>query len=169
MIKNLVISALTALIVVTAGIALTQKEPAAPQTVGSVSSPDISSPYFSYGGVRFDAGHTDNLIQASTTGAICTFQTAPATTTLQEGSGVRLVVSTTTASTVRVYTDSIQGGTTTFLFGASVAANAQATVVATTTNNSFVIGPSQWINVIMTGGTGTFSPTGTCGYSESEL
>lgn len=135
--------------------------------VGSATSPDISSPYFSFGGVRFDAVHTDNLAQATTT--VCSTLTPSATTTLSEGSGIRLVVSSTTASSVGVFKAAQITGNTTFLFGANVAANAQATIVSTTTNDNFVVGPSQWINVIMSGGTGTFSPTGTCGLVFQEL
>lgn len=169
MIKNIVTSGVVvALIAVLAAVTLHSAPTQAPaQPVGSVSSPDIQSPYFSFGGVRFDAVHTDVLAQATTT--ICSTLTPTATTTLSEGSGIRLTVSSTTASTVTVYKAAFQTGNTTFLFADNIAANLQATIVATTTNNNFVIAPSQWINVIMSGGTGTFSPTGTCGLVFQEL
>lgn len=168
-IKTAVISAIVSVLVVTVGFTLnykptpTQSKP----TAGSVSNPDISSPYFSFGGVRFDATHTDVLTQATTT--VCSTLTPSATTTLSEGSGIRFVVSSTTASTVGVYKAAFQTGNTTFLFGDNIAAGAQATIVSTTTTNNFVIAPSQWVNVIMSGGTGTFSPTGTCGLVFQEL
>lgn len=168
-IKNLILGGLVGLVALFGGLYVLQPH-AAPTTTpsfGAVSSPDIPSPYFSFGGVRFDAVHTDAMYQASTT--VCSLQSPAATSTLSEGSGVRFTVSSTTASTATVYKASFPTGNTTFLFADNIAAGAQSTIVATTTTNNFVIAPNQYINVIMSGGTGTFSPTGTCGMVFQEL
>lgn len=129
---------------------------------GKSTSPELSSPYFCFGGIcNWNVG-TTNLIAASTTGMVCSVQTPNATTTLEEGSGIRFSVSSSTATTVQVGVSSSPSSLGTFLFGASIAANAQATVVATTTGNSFVIAPLQYVNFQLVGGTGTFSPQGNC-------
>lgn len=135
------------------------------EALGAVSSPDIPSPYFSFGGVRQWAARDNDLTQATTT--VCAIQSPAATSTLDHAD-LSLVVSSTTASTVTFAKAATPYATSTFLGSAAVAANAQANIAvkATTTSNAiasnFVFGPSQWFVVGMQGGVGTFSPTGVC-------
>lgn len=132
--------------------------------LGAVSSPDMNSPYFSFGGVRQWAGSTDNLNQATTT--VCAIQSPAATSTLIMGS-VRLTVSSSTASTVTLAKAATAYATTTALGSASVSAGAQATVVSLRTAAggdalAETFSPNTWFVVGMAGGVGTFSPTGVC-------
>ena len=134
--------------------------------LGAVSSPDIQSPYFSFGGVRFWGAHTETLKTATTTP--CALLSPAATSTLMTAS-ISFKVSSTTASTVTLAKATTAYATTTLLASAALAANAQGTLVASTTasggatlDGTNVFGPSQWLVVGMAGGTGTFSPTGTC-------
>lgn len=131
-------------------------------SVGSVSSPDISSPYFSYGGVVHWGSRTTNLGVATTT--VCALRAPSATSTLQLGaSGIKLTTSSTTASTLRLSKSNVPYDvSSTFLFGANVGANAQATIVATTSADTFTFAPNQYLIAQMSGGTGTFSPSGSC-------
>lgn len=80
--------------------------------LGAVSSPDINSPYFSFGGVRQWAGHTDTLNQASTT--ICSLQSPAATSTLRFAD-VKLTTGTTTAIALEMAKDTTPSATTTRL------------------------------------------------------
>ena len=131
---------------------------------GSATSPDIQSPYFSFGGVRQWAGSTDNLIQASTT--ICAIQSPAGTSTLEVGS-IQLSVSSSTASTVTLAKSTVPNGSSTIFQSNSVSAGAQATIttLATTTSagvTNYTFAPNTYFVVSMGGGTGTYSPTGSC-------
>jgi hypothetical protein len=136
-----------------------QQVPQDHKPLGALSSPDIASPYLAWGGVRTWNQRTDGMNAASTTN--CSIQ-APAATSSIRVAGARYTTSTTTASTVQVYKAATPSTATTLLFGANIAANAQATIISSSTPDSFVIAPNHWVNVIMSGGTGTYSPTGTC-------
>jgi len=125
---------------------------------GAVSSPDIMSPYFSFGGVRHWAGRTDSLTQATTT--VCALQSPSATSTL-ETAFINFTVSSTTASTVTLAKATTAYATTTSLGAITLSANAQGIAVASTTG-SHIFSPNTWFVVGMAGGIGTFSPTGTC-------
>lgn len=132
--------------------------------LGAVSSPDINSPYFSFGGVRQWAGRTDSLTQATTT--ICAIQSPAATSTLAYGT-IKLTVSSTTASTITLAKAATAYATTTSLGTWEAAANSQGTAVSLRTaaggeDLDETFGPNQWFVVGMAGGNGTFSPTGTC-------
>jgi len=135
--------------------------------LGSVASPDIMSPYFSFGGVRHWGARSDSLVQATTT--VCAIQSPAATSTLIMGS-IRLSVGSTTASTVTIAKSATAYATTTLIGGGALGAGAQGTFSATTTPSTgtsldgpMVFGPSQYLVVGMQGGVGgTFSPTGNC-------
>ena len=179
-IKNGVIGALIGLTVLIGGLYITQSpEPGAPGrdgtdgVVSAVASPDIISPYVSYGGVRNWAAHTDNLTQATTT--VCALQSPAATSTLTFG-GVRFTVSSTTGARITMAKASTFNSTTTSLGVADLVAGAPATVVASTSDkslspldNAATFGPNQWFVVGMSGGTGTFSPTGSCSAQWTEI
>lgn len=130
------------------------------RNVGAVASPDIQSPYFSFGGVRFWGGKTESLTAATTT--VCAIQSPAATSTLVNAS-IYFNVSSTTASVVTLAKSATAFATTTSLGTLGLAANAQGGAVATTTSAQ-VWGPNQWFVVGMQGGPSgqTFSPTGTC-------
>jgi hypothetical protein len=104
------------------------------------------------------------LTAATTT--VCALQSPAATSTLVRG-GVRLSVSSTTASTVTIAKATTAFATTTWLTNESVGANAQATIIVpattTPTGQAFqIFAPNEWLVVGMSGGVGTFSPTGVC-------
>lgn len=134
--------------------------------VGAVSGPDISSPYFSYGGVRHWGAKTESLTEATTT--VCALQSPAATSTLSFGS-IRLSVSSTTASTVTMAKATTPYATTSLLASSAVGANAFLTLVATSSlpvgfttfapNTYLVIGMA---DATPQAGAGTFSPTGVC-------
>lgn len=126
--------------------------------VGSVTGPDAYLPYTANNDLQ-TFSETRKLATATTT--VCAVKSPGATSTLAFG-GVRLDVSSTTASTVTLAKASTAFATTTALGFATVSANAQAAVVATSTADSFVFAPNTYFVVGMAGGTGTFSPSGSC-------
>jgi hypothetical protein len=119
---------------------------------------------FSTGGI-FNTGARIAFTTATTT--VCAIQSPNATSTLVYGSAM-FTVSSTSASTVNMARATTAFATTTSLGNGIFAANAQGTVIASTTPSSVatdgsqVFPPSTWFVVGMTGGTGTFSPTGYC-------
>ncbi len=129
------------------------------KSVGSATSPDISSPYFSVGDVIQWKGKTTALTQATTT--ICAIQSPAATSTLVTA-GIRLSVSSTTASIIQMANSTTAFATTTQIgTDVAVAANAFTTIIASTTAAN-IFAPSTWFVVGMKGNSGTFSPTGIC-------
>jgi len=129
---------------------------------GAVASPDIPSPYLQWGGVYVWSQSTTALNTASTT--ICALQSPAATSTLLLAS-VKLDVSSTSASTLTLAKATTAFATTTLLAeNLSVAANNQATLVSSSTlvSGTRVFGPNNWVVASMSGGAGTFSPTGKC-------
>ncbi len=166
MVKNILVTFGIVLALILSGVALSQSKVVQNITAGSVSSPDISSPYFSYGDVRHWAGKTSSLNQATTT--VCAIQSPSATSTLEFAS-VRFSVSSTTASTVTIAKATTPYATTTLLVAGALAANAQGTLVASSTpsggasvDGTYVFSPNTYVVVGMAGGVGTFSPTGVC-------
>jgi len=133
------------------------------EKVGAVSTPDMQSPYFSYGGVRHWGARTTNLQQATTT--ICALQ-APAATSSLRFASIKLTVSSTTASNVNFGTGLTPYAISSTLGGQAVGANAMGDVVATST---VTMSPNHYFVVVMSGGSGTFSPTGTCEATWVEL
>ncbi len=139
------------------------------ERVGSVSSPDISSPYFSFGDVRFWAAKDTDLTAATTT--VCALQSPVSTSTLISAS-IRLDVSTTSATIVTMAKSATAFATTTALATWTTDAGEQGTLNATTSSlvsnnpDGFqVFAPNQWIVVGMQGGGSTACAAGTCTYS----
>lgn len=128
------------------------------EKLGAVSSPDILSPYFSVGGVRQWAGRTDSLSQATTT--VCAIQSPAATSSLLYGS-IKFSVGTTTNTIVHMAKAAGPTATTSSLGLFALASGAQGQGTASSTGNH-IFSPNTWFVVGMQGGTGTFSPTGTC-------
>ena len=130
-----------------------------PAKFGALAGPDIPYPYIGIGGVR-RYFNSSGLATATTTP--CAFQSLAATSTLV-GGGAKFSVGSTTATTITIAKATTPTATTTWIHNASLAANAQGTFIvpgATTTNQIF--GPNDWFVVGMSGGNGTFSPTGVC-------
>lgn len=154
--------ALVAVLVIAIGAYLyTQVE----KPFGAVTGPDSYFDYVANNDLQ-RYGQTKPLTQATTT--VCAIKGPAATSTLIFA-GVNFVVSSSTASTVTFAKASTAFATTTSLSSTAVGAGAQGTIVfATSTtattglNTNFVFGPSTYFVVGMAGGTGTFSPTGSC-------
>lgn len=136
-----------------------------PAPLRAISSPEINSPYVSFNGQThwYSKG---NFAQATTT--VCAVQSPAATSTLELASVV-FNVSSTSASVVTLAKAATAFATTTILSNQSIAANAQATIMASSSPllatgavNDLVFAPNQWFVVSMAGGAGTFSPSGTC-------
>jgi hypothetical protein len=162
--KTAIVSLVICVLAFTGYAVATKPNSDAPEKLGALSSPDLPYPYFSFGGVRSWAGRTDSLTAATTT--VCAIQSPAATSTLRFGS-IRFGVSSTSATTVYIAKATTPYATTTALGQCALAANAQGTCLASTTptvnvDPAQVFAPNTYLVVGMTGGVGTFSPTGTC-------
>lgn len=106
----------------------------------------------------------DNTPTAATT-TPWALQSPSATSTLI-AAWCRVDVSSTTASTLTIARAATPYATTTLLGRYGIAANAQATVVASSTptaGEATTFSPNTYLVVGMAGGIGTFSPSGSCG------
>ena len=128
------------------------------QPLGAISS--IPSQHFTWGDVTRWTFRTDNLNAATTTPLA--IQAPAATSTLALGSGCRFEVSSSSAKAIRFAKATSPNATTTFLFGANIAAGAKGTVVASTSIDAFVFEPNSWLTMSMVGGSGVDSPSGSC-------
>jgi hypothetical protein len=102
------------------------------------------------------------------TTTVCAIQSPAATSTLVHG-GVMLTTASTTASVVTLAKATTAFATTTNLNRQAVSANAQATIMASSSPvlatgaiNDLVFAPNTYFVVGMEGGAGTFSPAGSC-------
>lgn len=174
-IKNHIISVCLGLIVVLGGwIATHQSAPTdtkqSANQYGSVSSPDISSPYISVNNLQTWSATFPMVQNSSTT---CQYQTPPATTTLTAFS-YRFGLASTTSAIIEMGKSAGPDATTT-LFGTTftIAAGAQATVEASSTNGSagdlMILAPSTWLAVKMGGGAAGSVPTGSCNFEVQVL
>lgn len=127
---------------------------------GAISGPDITSPYLSVNGVQ--SWYTKKGLVTSTT-TPCAIK-APAATSSLESASVLFRTSSTSASVVTIAKAATAYATTTRLGTVTaIAANAQASIVGTTTAaNGVVFAPNEWLVVGMQGGVGSFSPVGSC-------
>ena len=144
------------------------------RVVGAVTGPDSFFDYVANNDLQ-KFGQTKPLTTATTT--VCAIKSPTATSTLSLG-GVKLIVSSTTASVVTIAKATTAFATTTRLSRASVAAGAQITLtvfVASTTGvygslgqihtadeTDIIFAPNTFMVVGMEGNIGTFSPTGSC-------
>ncbi len=132
------------------------------QSYGS-ASPDIPSPYFSYGDLRHWATKT-TMYQGTTT--LCAMQSPAATTTLRSATA-NFTFSATYANDYQLANATSAFATTTNLGKITIAANALGTLVATTTVTALtdgIVAPNTWINLKVSTSTAstTFAPIGTC-------
>jgi hypothetical protein len=136
--------------------------------LGSVSSPDIQSPYFSVGGLPIWAQRTNSLTQASTT--VCSIQSPAATSSLLFA-GIEFDVASTSATYVELARATTPYATTTRIGSTyTIAANAQANIVASTTGSvagdATIFPPNSYFNVKVSWATAATSasvPRGSCG------
>lgn len=131
------------------------------KVVGSATSPDISSPYFSFGDVRQWAVRS-SLITASNT--VCSLQSPVSTSSLLFAS-IRLETSTSSASELQFSKGTSPSGTSTLLSANiyKVGANGSAEITASSSLSGTLFAPSTYLTVGMVGATqGTVSPTGAC-------
>lgn len=154
--KNTILGFIAGAIVVALGFLYFSPSVLAPAPqVGAVSSPDIQGPYFSTNGLQFWSYHIAMRQTASTT---CTMKSPAATSTLVEG-GVKFS-SGVAAATIVELGQSVSPNATTTLIGTtySVAAGAQASIVASTSPQtgagftSITFAPNTYFNVKVTPG-----------------
>lgn len=164
-IKDIVIGGLMGLVVLLGGLYFFQPvSVSVTPPLGVSAGPDRFNPCESTNGIT-SCFTSQGFISATTT--VCAIQSPNATSTLASA-GARFTVSSTTASTVTMAKAATQYATTTAINTLAIAANAQGTLVATTspvtagTVPQSVFAPLQWLVIGMQGGIGTFSPTGTC-------
>ena len=135
--------------------------------LGAIPGVEVSGPSWSVNGVRSEYA-SSRLRQATTT--VCALRSPSATSTLMHAS-ITLDTSSTTATTVTLAKATTAYATTTLVTSAAVNANAQATIIATSTANTVsalgtintrVFAPNNYLVVGMQGGVGSFSPVGSC-------
>lgn len=116
--------------------------------LGAVSSPDLMSPYFIFGGVmHYSQG--GKLSASTTLPIICTMQSPAATSTLVNAT-VDLNAGSTTAQTMYLGYGTSPGATTTALGHEVVAANVSDTLVASSTlmtSATATMAPNTWVTV----------------------
>ena len=101
------------------------------------------------------------------TTTVCSLQSPSATSTLVRA-GATFDVSSTTASLITMAKATTAFATTTLLGVVNSGADAQGTVIASSTPTATlldaeqVFGPNEWFVIGMAGGIGNFSPTGDC-------
>lgn len=174
---NKLIGGVAVLALVIGGVALVKNTQVIEKTfqAGAVSSPDIISPYISYGGVRQWA-YSMEIRQATST--LCSFLSPSSTSTLEHLSAKF----DTTASYATSYAwgnDPTAFSTTTIIvapYGA--AAGGKLEIIASTTKvtaftQNGVVSPNTYINLKLStstaGASATFAPVGTCKVMFREL
>lgn len=162
--KNYLVPAVIAAVVVVIGSFFLPKGNTIVQQLGATPGADFNFPCETHNGIQ--RCFTAVSMVAATT-SVCSIKSPSATSTLM-ANVVTMSVSSSTASLVTIAKGTNTNATTTTLGNAvSVSANAQATIVASTTlanflANDFVFAPNTYFNVGFSGGAGTFSPTGRC-------
>ena len=131
--------------------------------LGSVSGPEITSDFLSVNGV--ETHYRYSKFNSATTTVLALRSPLSATSTL-DSFVCNFAVSSTTASTVHIAKATTAFATTTNINTYAIGADAQATIVASTTGSvagdATIFAPGTYAVVGMTGGAGTFSPTGGC-------
>lgn len=147
--KNAVIGALVGLVVLLGGLYVTNsKEQVQPEEFGALSSPDISSPYLAWGGLR---SYQVSVPLNTATTTPCAIQSPAATSTLSR-TALRISTATSTATVWTVATAATAYATTTpLLAGITLASGIQGTMfaVASTTDialdSIYVLAPNTYV------------------------
>ena len=141
-------------------------------SLSSITGPDTPYQYFSYGGVRQWA--VSRPVSTATT-TVCAIQNPASATSTVRTATIYESTSSTTASTLTLAKSATAFATTTFLtVSDAISANGsyQLELPATTTEtgiDKYILGPSDWLVWSQAGGTGTFSPVGTCEATFTQL
>lgn len=157
--KKYLIAGFVALVALFVGVFNTTDIP-----TGGMAGNVLNSDEFTVNGIT-RAYRSEAMTTATTT--VCAVRSPiNATSTLMYG-GAHFTVSSTTASTVYLAKANTRYATTTNLGTEGIAANGQATLVASSTtsqgNKDRIFSPGQWFVVGMAGmGSQTYSPTGVC-------
>lgn len=148
------------------GVSFYAKVPTVPATFGAATSPDISSPYISFGNHPLWANHVTSLIQASST--VCSLQSPAATSTLISA-GIQFTLASSSAVIVDLAKSASPAATTTKIGTTyTVGASNQATIVASSTGSvagdATIFAPNTYFVVKMDGGVGSANnaPIGSC-------
>lgn len=171
--SNLIFGTLVLVLSVGASVLLgghTIEKTTVTEKAGALSSPDIQSPYLSFGGVRRWAGWA-NFSAATTTP--CSIQSPAATSTLVTASW-QITTGTSTAATIDLGTSTTRYSTTTNLVAAkSVGSGARGDANWTSAGggvNDNVMSPSTWVVVKTAGaGLGGYTYSGRCAAVFQEL
>ena len=127
--------------------------------LGALSSPDLASSYFSFGGVR-EWRYSASM--SSTGSTTCNFLTPPGITTLVAATAYFSNIASTSIPVIGWS----QGGwaTTTTIGSVQITGASSGTVVASSTASTFIVPGSTYISVKIPGGAiaGTTAPAGTC-------
>ncbi len=171
MIKNIIIAGGIGLSLIVGFLGLTKESTFVTRNiVGSVSSPDISSPYISWGGLVRWAYETDvtNLNDVA-----CSFVSPSATSTL-EGASINLSSIASTTVVEIGYSSTGATATTTLLAGSyTVASGSQVLVHTSTTSPAYTLAPNSRVNVKIGGasvaGTSATKFVGNCTFSARQV
>ncbi len=164
-IKTVLVSGVVALVVALLAVfsfggGETVREIVKERTLGAAAGPDIISPYLRWGGV---ATYRSAQAMNSATTTVCALRAPRATSTLESFIAATEVSSTSavlaTLALSGVNDEAPSASTTALVTFASVAANAKGLY---TQASSTVVNPGQWVVLTFKGGSGTFSPTGSC-------
>lgn len=170
--KVIGISLVTAIIVLVCGFTVLPKQvkDAPTPNAGAVSSPDIPSPYFSYGDVRHWAGQESFIVATNT---LCAIQ-SPAATSSLTSAGARFDVQSPYTLQYELGVATTPYATTTRLALMTLAQSTNGLVIATTTNTALLDGflaPNSY--VVLKVGSSTvganYLPTGRCTATFREL
>lgn len=163
--SNKILTALVLIVVASFGFYIgkvTTHEPTKAIQAGSVSSPDVTSPYLSFGGVRSWAYSPDFRTATST---LCSIQSPAATTTLVSFTANFATAAVSYANDYQAGNAATSQATTTNLGKITVAANGLGTLVATSTSlTDNIIPPLTFVNlrVSTTTASSSYAPTGKC-------
>lgn len=157
---NKLIAALVAILLIGGGyIGLTHSQTPDKGSYGSITGPDIPSPYLAFGNVTRWAGSTA-LKQGSAT--VCSIQSPVSTSTLVTA-GIQFTLASSSSQLVEFGRGATATATTTTLGTYTVGAGAQASVNASTTQGvATVFPPNTYFNVNFAGGGAGSAPVGTC-------
>lgn len=118
----------------------------------------VTSSSITENGITTTVVRSTSLNQASTTP--CGLSSPTSTSTLESFTGV--TSATTTASLLTLATSTTAFATTSLIATRSIASGAQGLLDWHPGNQNSVISPSTYVVMGQSGGTGTFSPTGSC-------
>jgi hypothetical protein len=127
------------------------------QPAGALVGPEATNPYQCFNG---SCTFYNRIPFKTATTTVCAIKSPNATSSLDVGSGLHFQTSSTSATTVTIARATTPYATTTLISSHSIAANARASIVATSTPAIFP--PNTYFVVGMAGGVGTFSPSGAC-------